>query len=186
MECPEGLSAHQGVKHRGWSFESHRTGQYKCGKHWNAVDYQEISFITLDEFVCDGNVWIKTIYMCHTFFEKQFSFNCMRIYLTVCYRWWYWWDQNNKGSQHIVQILFVQYQLYSPVFKLKTTDSPAGEDFLWDLKCSWMHTEQVGNTSTAGRNGFTPEANTLPSECSDQFGGGGSWEKGQFQGPFVW
>lgn len=35
-----------------------------------------------------------------------------------------------------------------------------------------MHTEQVSNTSTAGRNGFTPEATTLPSECSDQFGGG--------------
>lgn len=88
-ECPECLSAHQRVKHRGWSFESHRHEQYKWGKHWNATEYQEISFIRLDEFVCDANVWIETIYTCHTFFENEFSFICVRIYFTVCYRWWY-------------------------------------------------------------------------------------------------
>lgn len=27
-----------------------------------------------------------TIYMCYTFFEKEFSFICVRIYFTVCYR----------------------------------------------------------------------------------------------------
>lgn len=178
QEC---LSALQGVKLRGWLFESHWNEQYKWRKHWNAIDYQEISFVGLDGFVCDANIWRDYLYVLHIFWEG-IQFICVRIYFTVCYRWRYpftlSWDQNNKGSQHIVQILSVQYQLHSPVFELKTTKSPAGEDFLWELKCSWMHTEQVSNTSTAGRNGFTPEANTLPSEWSDQFGGGGPEKNG--------